>query len=400
MKEEKIFLSYSRSDATFALDLAVKLKEAGANLWMDQLDIRPGARWDTEVGKALEDSECVLVILSATSVSSNNVLDEVSYALEANKRVLPVLVDNCVIPFRLRRLQHINFANNYNDAFNKLVEALEIEEAKKPAAEDELSKKSFSIPVEKQAATTEPVDDTSNQNKKLLKEKQEFLKAVESKPRKTNWRKMTLITALVAAITVVVVMLNYPGSSKTKILKEGMNDSSMAAKSDTARDIKKENGPGNTADTGNPSGGKTPALNPAVKKNVAPLLLLPSKIDKGSFVFHTGSDGRERSEIFISLLQSGNTIWKTRVIVEKPWEPFTTFVFNKDINVSITPAVPLIVKMTLCSPRKEDVSWSGDVVFTLQTNKSPLNYRSNFILNTANVTGSKKCSGIEIPQVK
>ena len=43
------FCSYSRADAAFALRLAEDLKAAGANVWMDQLDIEPGALWDRPV---------------------------------------------------------------------------------------------------------------------------------------------------------------------------------------------------------------------------------------------------------------------------------------------------------------------------------------------------------------
>jgi hypothetical protein len=39
------FFSYSRDDSEFALRLAADLKAAGANVWLDQLDIAPGQRW-------------------------------------------------------------------------------------------------------------------------------------------------------------------------------------------------------------------------------------------------------------------------------------------------------------------------------------------------------------------
>ena len=119
-----MFFSYSRADAKFALKLATDLKNAGINLWIDQLDIPAGVRWDAEVEKSLENSNSLLVILSDTSVTSNNVLDEVSHALDNNKQVFPVIIDNCKIPFRLKRLQHIDFTADYETAFNGLLQAL------------------------------------------------------------------------------------------------------------------------------------------------------------------------------------------------------------------------------------------------------------------------------------
>jgi hypothetical protein len=40
------FVSYAREDGEFALRLAKDLKAAEALVWMDQLDIKPGERWD------------------------------------------------------------------------------------------------------------------------------------------------------------------------------------------------------------------------------------------------------------------------------------------------------------------------------------------------------------------
>jgi hypothetical protein len=101
----KTFISYAREDSEFALKLAAELRQAGANVWVDQLDIPPGAHWDRTVQEALNACPRLLVILSPASVSSENVMDEVSYAIDKGKPVVPVLYRECDIPFRLRRLQ-------------------------------------------------------------------------------------------------------------------------------------------------------------------------------------------------------------------------------------------------------------------------------------------------------
>jgi len=41
----KAFFSYSREDADFVMRLAADLRAAGAAVWLDQLDIRPGIAW-------------------------------------------------------------------------------------------------------------------------------------------------------------------------------------------------------------------------------------------------------------------------------------------------------------------------------------------------------------------
>jgi len=47
------FFSYCRKDSDFALRLVGDLKAAGANVWLDQLELTPGERWDREIEEAL-----------------------------------------------------------------------------------------------------------------------------------------------------------------------------------------------------------------------------------------------------------------------------------------------------------------------------------------------------------
>ncbi len=120
-----VFVSYVRSDADFALQLARDLKAAGVTAWIDQIDIPPGDRWDAAIEKALSGSECVVVVLSRASVQSANVMDEVSFALDERKRVVPVVVEECPVPMRLRRLQFIDFSSKPQEALVRLLEAFD-----------------------------------------------------------------------------------------------------------------------------------------------------------------------------------------------------------------------------------------------------------------------------------
>jgi hypothetical protein len=126
MTKQMIFFSYSRADGSeFALRLATDLKKKGFDVWIDQQDIRAGQEWDTEIEKALESCDCVLFVETEKSVVSNNVLDEVYYALENNKKVIPLIYVDSRTPFRINRLQHINFTKNYDTGLALLVNELE-----------------------------------------------------------------------------------------------------------------------------------------------------------------------------------------------------------------------------------------------------------------------------------
>lgn len=107
--KRRTFISYPRKNAEFTLQLAKELKAAGLDIWLDQLDIPAGSRWDDEVQKALTSCGVFMVILTPASIASQNVKDEIGYAIDSRKRILPVLLEPCDIPFRMRRFHYVDF---------------------------------------------------------------------------------------------------------------------------------------------------------------------------------------------------------------------------------------------------------------------------------------------------
>lgn len=126
------FFSYCHDDSEFAIRLAEDLRAAGANVWLDQLDIEPGMPWDRAVENAVTNCASMLVILSPTSVNSDNVRDEISFALSKRKRVIPVLYRECDVPFRLARIQHIDFRTDYARGLKLLLKTLDVEQRTEP----------------------------------------------------------------------------------------------------------------------------------------------------------------------------------------------------------------------------------------------------------------------------
>jgi formylglycine-generating enzyme required for sulfatase activity len=134
MEELKYFFSYARKDSAFVLRLAKELREVGVNLWLDQLDILGGQRWDRAVEDALQTCQGMIAVLSPEALASHNVMDEVSYALEERKIIIPILLRSCTIPFRLRRVQYIDFTADYQTGFSQLLRALRIDQPLPPRA--------------------------------------------------------------------------------------------------------------------------------------------------------------------------------------------------------------------------------------------------------------------------
>jgi TPR repeat protein len=124
---QTVFFSYSRDDSEFAIRLAEDLKAAGAHVWLDQSDIVPGQQWDRAARDALNNAPRMLVILSPSSAGSTQVGDEVTFALEEHKTVIPILYRDCKIPFRLLPFQNVDFRTDYARGLNVLLEILDVE---------------------------------------------------------------------------------------------------------------------------------------------------------------------------------------------------------------------------------------------------------------------------------
>jgi hypothetical protein len=105
----KIFLSYSRKDEPRARRFADWLRREGHDVWRDEDDIGGGASFSSEIEKALEDSDAVLVLWSTDSVKSEWVRDEAGYGRTAGK-LIPFLLDGTEPPLGFRQHQSIDLS--------------------------------------------------------------------------------------------------------------------------------------------------------------------------------------------------------------------------------------------------------------------------------------------------
>jgi hypothetical protein len=120
----RYFLSYSRADQQFALRFATDLRAREVAIWIDQLDIRPSERWDRAIERAVLECCGMVVILSPRSVESDNVADEISYAVDRGKPVLPIMIERCSLPLRITRMQMIDATGDYDRALQQCLEAI------------------------------------------------------------------------------------------------------------------------------------------------------------------------------------------------------------------------------------------------------------------------------------
>jgi len=141
-----IFFSYSRKDLDFIHELYDDLEKHGANIWLDQRNIPDGAEWVVEIENALTNAEVILYVVSENSARSRNVRNEILYAIEEKKQLIPIKISNCKIPLFIRTYQYIDFSKDYPAGLKRLLATLNLFDD--PAAMevlDEDRKKSTSI---------------------------------------------------------------------------------------------------------------------------------------------------------------------------------------------------------------------------------------------------------------
>jgi hypothetical protein len=110
------------------------LRSVDFSVWVDQFDILPSQLWDRTVEAALRDCTGLLLVLSPRSVASENVLDEVSIAIQSQKRIIPVLYEKCTLPLRLARVQFIDATGDYAAALERCKAAISGSVHRLPAA--------------------------------------------------------------------------------------------------------------------------------------------------------------------------------------------------------------------------------------------------------------------------
>ncbi len=115
------FLSYSRKDEDLARRLQSDLEREKIRTWRDEDDIPAGDSWDEQISRAIQACTHVLFLVTPNSVQSQNVADEISFAREEKKPILPLIFQQARLPLRVHRAQAIDFTGDYEAAFKKLL---------------------------------------------------------------------------------------------------------------------------------------------------------------------------------------------------------------------------------------------------------------------------------------
>lgn len=94
--ESEIFISYCRKDIAKAKRLKDEIeKSTSAKCWMDLDGIESGSQFEDVIISAIDNARIVVFLLSENSMQSKWTKDEVRYAYETRKKIVPVNIDNC-----------------------------------------------------------------------------------------------------------------------------------------------------------------------------------------------------------------------------------------------------------------------------------------------------------------
>ena len=86
-----VFISYSRRDVEFVRELYAALAAHDKDIWADWEDIPITAEWLLEVYRGIESSDNFLFVITPDSLVSDVCAQELTHAVEKNKRLVPVL---------------------------------------------------------------------------------------------------------------------------------------------------------------------------------------------------------------------------------------------------------------------------------------------------------------------
>jgi hypothetical protein len=121
----QIFISYSRKDTDFVRRLAGDLEKAGYDVWWDITDLRGGDDWVSRIPEAIESSPFFVVVLSPNAISSTWVRKEYTQALSLRKKVIPLMLERCAVPFALNTINFVDFTGeDYAASLNSLLSAV------------------------------------------------------------------------------------------------------------------------------------------------------------------------------------------------------------------------------------------------------------------------------------
>ncbi len=133
----RVFLCHSSQDKPIVREIYQRLSSEGwIDPWLDEEKLLPGQNWDMEIEKAVEAADVVIVCISSNSASKEGYIQrELKFVLdialekpEGTIFIVPLKLDDCELPRRLRSWQYVNYfpTDQRKWAYQRLLQSLKL----------------------------------------------------------------------------------------------------------------------------------------------------------------------------------------------------------------------------------------------------------------------------------
>ncbi|MGA1821149.1 MAG: TIR domain-containing protein [Thermoplasmatota archaeon] len=116
---KEVFISYAHDDQNVAYSICNKMEEKGLHCWIAPRDVTPGMNWGKAIIEAINTSKVMILVFSAKSNESEQVLREVERAV--NKKV-PIIMYRITDIMPSQELEYFISAVHWLDAFSEPME--------------------------------------------------------------------------------------------------------------------------------------------------------------------------------------------------------------------------------------------------------------------------------------
>jgi TIR domain/CHASE2 domain len=119
----QVFLSYAQDNSATKETIRQQLLKEGFTVWTNITDIHSGINFKTAIAQGIEETDNFVFLLSPESICSAFCLQELDWALDLNKRVIPILiapVDWQAVPDYLRAMQSIHYQSDLGELIKVL----------------------------------------------------------------------------------------------------------------------------------------------------------------------------------------------------------------------------------------------------------------------------------------
>ena len=130
----KVFLAYVEEDRPSADRLFQDLAARGFAPWLDKRKLLPGQNWPRAIEEAIDTSDFFVACFSHLSVRKRGSFQaEIRYALDCARRtpldeafLIPIRLDNCRVPLRIRReIHYIDLFPDWNRGVRRVVSIID-----------------------------------------------------------------------------------------------------------------------------------------------------------------------------------------------------------------------------------------------------------------------------------